>query len=67
MYNCGLLDRIETRNVVISLIKEKIELLNSIVQKSLDFEVAWTKHKQLSLTTTMKELEARVILMRDRS
>ena len=45
MYNKNLLDKIETRNVVISLKDSNINDLENIIKKALVFETEWMNYK----------------------
>jgi 4-hydroxy-2-oxoheptanedioate aldolase len=66
MFNKGLLDRIETRNIVIELNSENVNNIHTIIQKSLDFEINWIKYKLDQFTFLTEEYSSRVKLLSKR-
>ena len=66
MYNKNLLNKIETRNVVIELSKNNISNINSVIQKALDFEIEWLNYK-LSISSKLSaEYSERIGLLKNR-
>lgn len=66
MYNKNLLDRIETRNVVIQLSKDNITNIDNVIQRALDFEIEWLQYK-LSISSKLSaEYSERIGLLKNR-
>lgn len=66
MFNKNLLDRIETRNVVIQLSKSNITNIDNVIQKALDFEIEWLQYK-LSISSKLSaEYSERIGLLKNR-
>jgi 4-hydroxy-2-oxoheptanedioate aldolase len=66
MYSKGLLDRIETRNVVVELTKANIVTIDNVIQKALDFEIEWLNYK-LSISSKLSaEYSERIGLLKNR-
>ena len=66
MYNKNLLNKIETRNVVIELSKNNITNIDSVIQKALDFEIEWLQYK-LSISSKLSaEYSERIGLLKNR-
>lgn len=66
MYSKNLLDRIETRNVVIELSKNNISNIDNVIQKALDFEIEWLQYK-LSISSKLSaEYSERIGLLKNR-
>jgi 4-hydroxy-2-oxoheptanedioate aldolase len=66
MYRKKLLDRIETRNIVIGLNSENVNNIDVTIQKALDFEIEWLQYK-LSLSSTLSnEYSERIGLLKNR-
>jgi hypothetical protein len=66
MYNKNLLDRVETRNVVIGLNKDNIDIIDNVIQKALDFEIEWLQYK-LSISSKLSaEYSDRIGLLQNR-
>ena len=66
MYNKNLLNKIETRNVVIELSKNNITNIDSVIQKALDFEIEWL-HYKLSISSKLSaEYSERIGLLKNR-
>lgn len=66
MYNKNLLDRVETRNVVIGLNKDNINIIDNVIQKALDFEIEWLQYK-LSISSKLSaEYSERIGLLKNR-
>jgi 4-hydroxy-2-oxoheptanedioate aldolase len=66
MYNKSLLDRVETRNVVIGLSKGNINTIDNVIQKALDFEIEWLQYK-LSISSKLSaEYSERIGLLKNR-
>jgi hypothetical protein len=66
MYDKNLLDRVETRNVVIGLNKINIININGVIQKALDFEIEWLQYK-LSISSKLSaEYSERIGLLKNR-
>lgn len=62
----GLLDRIETRNVVIGLNKSNIVNIDNNIQKALDFEIEWLQYK-LSISSKLSaDYSERIGLLKNR-
>jgi 2-keto-3-deoxy-L-rhamnonate aldolase RhmA len=62
----GLLDRIETRNVVIGLNKTNIVNIDNNIQKALDFEIEWLQYK-LSISSKLSaDYSERIGLLKNR-
>lgn len=67
MYAKNLLDRIETRNVVIGLSDKNINCLESTIKQSLDFEVELLNYKYKNLTSICNEYSNRISILTNRS
>jgi len=66
MYNKNLLDRVETRNVVIGLNKNNTNIIDNVIQKALDFEIEWLQYK-LSISSKLSaEYSERIGLLKNR-
>jgi hypothetical protein len=66
MYTKDLLDRVETRNVVIELNKNNILTIDNVIQKALDFEIEWLNYK-LSISSKLSaEYSERIGLLKNR-
>lgn len=66
MFSKGLLDRIETRNVVVELTKANITTIDNVIQKALDFEIEWLNYK-LSISSKLSaEYSERIGLLKNR-
>jgi hypothetical protein len=66
MYTKDLLDRVETRNVVIGLNKNNILTIDNVIQKALDFEIEWLNYK-LSISSKLSaEYSERIGLLKNR-
>jgi hypothetical protein len=66
MYDRNLLDRIETRNVVIELSKSNTPNIDNVIQKALDFEIEWLQYK-LSISSKLSaEYSERIGLLKNR-
>jgi 4-hydroxy-2-oxoheptanedioate aldolase len=66
MYKAKLLDRIETRNIVIELNEQNINDINEIIQDSLNFEISWLKYKLDMSSFLNKEYSSRIELLSNR-
>jgi 4-hydroxy-2-oxoheptanedioate aldolase len=66
MFSKKLLDRIETRNVVIELNKYNVNKIDTIIQKSLDFEIEWMKYKLSTFSLLADEYSSRIKLLNNR-
>lgn len=67
MYKEQLLDRIETRNVVIELSNKNIHSIEEVIKKSLDFEIKWIQFKRENILSMEKEYSNRIETMKKRS
>jgi hypothetical protein len=66
MYHKNLLDRVETRNVVIGLNETNIHTIDNVIQKALDFEIEWLQYK-LSISSKLSaEYSERIGLLKNR-
>jgi predicted aspartyl protease len=66
MYVKKLLDKIETRNVVIKLTNQNINIIDEVIQKSLDFEINWLKYKLETSSYLINEYSSRIQLLSNR-
>lgn len=66
MFTQGLLDRIETRNIVIELNSTNINNIENIIQKSLDFEIEWIEYKLNQFSSLTEEYSSRIQLLNNR-
>jgi len=66
MFTKGLLDRIETRNIVIELTSDNIDSINNIIQKSLDFEIKWIEYKLNLFSSLTEAYSSRIKLLNNR-
>jgi hypothetical protein len=66
MYVKKLLDKIETRNVVIKLTNQNINIIDEVIQKSLDFEINWLKYKIETSSYLSNEYSSRIQLLSNR-
>jgi hypothetical protein len=66
MYQKNLLNKIETRNIVIELNPQNIKTIDETIQKALDFEIEWLQYK-LSLSSKLSnEYSERIGLLKNR-
>lgn len=66
MYQKNLLDRIETRNVVIELDTKNIKNIDLTIQKALDFEIEWLQYKLSISSKLSNEYSERIGLLKNR-
>jgi 4-hydroxy-2-oxoheptanedioate aldolase len=66
MYQKNLLDRIETRNIVIELNSENIKIIDETIQKALDFEIEWLTYKLSISSKLSSEYSERIGLLKNR-
>lgn len=66
MYQKKLLDRIETRNVVIELSSQNIKTIDETIQKALDFEIEWLQYKLSISSKLSSEYSERIGLLKNR-
>ena len=66
MFDQGLLDRIETRNIVIELNSSNINNIENIIQKSLNFEIEWIEYKLNQFSSLTEEYSSRIQLLNNR-
>jgi hypothetical protein len=67
MFSLNILDRIETRNMVIGLTNDNINNIDSVIKQSLDFEIDWIKYKQENFLQKSNECAHRIEVMQSRS
>jgi hypothetical protein len=67
MYSKKLLNRIETRNVVIELTDDNIESIDESIKKSLEFEVLYLKYKHKIFSLGIEEYTNRIQILSNRS
>lgn len=66
MYSSNLLDKIETRNIVLKLNDNNISQLDQTIQAILKFEIEWIEFKRNKIFLSLKELDNRIKLLNDR-
>ena len=66
MFGEGLLDRVETRNVVIELNEGNVKNLSETIQKVLDFELCWLENKNEKYSGIIEDCVYRSELLRNR-
>lgn len=66
MFKKGLLNKIETRNIVIELNNNNVNNIEVIIQKSLDFEIDWIKYKLSQFDSLTQEYSSRINLLSNR-
>jgi hypothetical protein len=66
MYSLGLLDRIETRNIVIGLNNENILNIDNSIRAALDLEIEWLKFKLETSSFLSNEYTKRINLLLNR-
>jgi len=66
MYQKKLLDKIETRNIVIGLNPQNIKILDETIQKALDFEIEWLQYKLSISSKLSNEYSERIGLLKNR-
>jgi hypothetical protein len=66
MYDKKLLNKIETRNVVIELTDQNINIINEVIQKSRDFEINWLEYKLKASSYLSNEYSSRIQLLSNR-
>jgi 4-hydroxy-2-oxoheptanedioate aldolase len=66
MHQKGLLDKIETRNVVIGLNPKNINKIEITIQKALDFEIEWLQYKLSISSKLSSEYSERIGLLKNR-
>ena len=66
MYQKKLLDKIETRNIVIGLNSQNIKILDETIQKALDFEIEWLQYKLSISSKLSNEYSERIGLLKNR-
>tara|TARA_R110002012_G_scaffold50835_2_gene131489 strand:+ start:9046 stop:9789 length:744 start_codon:yes stop_codon:yes gene_type:complete len=62
----GLLNRVETRNVIIELNEDNVKSLSETIQKVLDFELSWLENKNEKYNAIMEDCVYRSELLRNR-
>ena len=67
MYSQNLLNKIETRNVVIELSDLNIETINESIKKSLEFEVMFLNYKHKMMSVGVEEYSNRIQVLSSRS
>lgn len=66
MYSLGLLDRIETRNIVIALNNDNILNIDNSIRAALDLEIEWLKFKLETSSFLSNEYTKRINLLINR-
>jgi len=66
MFHKKLLDKIETRNVIIKLTENNIDNLDEIISEALNFEINWLKYKAHNYTNISEEYISRAGLLESR-
>jgi hypothetical protein len=66
MYQKNLLDKIETRNIVIGLNNNNIKKIEEVIQKALDFEIEWLQYKLSISSKLSSEYSERIGLLKNR-
>ena len=66
MYQKNLLDRIETRNIVIGLNSKNIKIIDETIPKALDFEIEWLTYKLSISSKLSSEYSERIGLLKNR-
>jgi hypothetical protein len=66
MYQKNLLDRIETRNVVIEINEQNLKIIDKVIQKALDFEIEWLQYKLSISSKLSSEYSERIGLLKNR-
>jgi 4-hydroxy-2-oxoheptanedioate aldolase len=66
MFQKNLLDKIETRNVVIGLNPKNLSKLETTIQKALDFEIEWLQYKLSISSKLSSEYSERIGLLKNR-
>ena len=66
LYEKRLLDRIETRNVIIELNDSNTQDLTNTIQRVLDFELSWLENKQEKYGDIVEDCRYRSELLRNR-
>jgi 4-hydroxy-2-oxoheptanedioate aldolase len=62
-YSKHLLDKIETRNMVIKLDDQNIKYIDEVIQKALNFEIKWLKYKLQASTYLVDTYNNRINLL----
>lgn len=65
-YQMGLLDKFETRNVVVKLSDSNIEDLKNVVDLALDFEMNWLQVKSTNYISIGNSYQERVNMLKSR-
>ena len=66
MFEKGLLDKIETRNVIIQLNEDNIMRLKEVIRQALDFEINWLRYNSRSYADLSHEYTYRAGLLESR-
>jgi hypothetical protein len=66
MFHKNLLDKIETRNIVIGLNNKNINKIETTIQKALDFEIEWLQYKLSISSKLSSEYSERIGLLKNR-
>ena len=66
MYSNNLLDKIETRNIVLKLNDNNIFQLDQTIQSILKFEIEWNEFKRNKMISSLNELDNRIKLLNNR-
>jgi len=66
LYERGLLDRVETRNIIIGLNDSNVNKLSTTIQHVLDFELSWLESKQEKYSIIAEDCKYRSELLRNR-
>lgn len=66
MFDKEILDKIETRNIVIGLNSKNINKIEVVIQKALDFEIEWLQYKLSISSKLSSEYSERIGLLKNR-
>jgi hypothetical protein len=66
MYLNSLLDKIETRNIVVKLNDSNVSNLEHTIQSILKFEIEWTQFKRNNLSSSLEDLDDRIRILNNR-
>jgi len=66
MYFNSLLDKIETRNIVVKLNQSNVSDLDNTIQEILKFEIEWTQFKRNKLFSSLEDLDSRIKILNNR-
>ncbi len=66
MYHLNLLNRVETRNVVIDLNNSNVNKIDSVIQEAINFEILLLRNKLQNSSVLIEDYKRRIDLLSSR-